>query len=127
MDPMNEPLRILVADGRLERLQEVTNTLIGLGHQVLPEIELTRVGPVTAGEKPDVALVVVGESSENALAMIGKIVHEAACPVIALLDVEDSNFVKEAAKRGIFAYVTRSEDPQELASSFDVVLRRFAE
>lgn len=124
---MNEPLRILVADGRLERLQEVTNTLIGLGHQVLPEIELTRVGPVTAGEKPDVALVVVGESSDNALAMIGKIVHEAACPVIALLDVEDSNFVKEAAKRGIFAYVTRSEDPQELASSFDVVLRRFAE
>ena len=124
---MNEPLRILVADGRLERLQEVTNTLIGLGHQVLPEIELTRVGPVTAGEKPDVALVVVGESSDNALAMIGKIVHEAACPVIALLDVEDSNFVKEAAKRGIFAYVTRSEDPQDLASSFDVVLRRFAE
>ncbi len=128
MDPMNNaPLTILVADGRRERLQEVASTLIGLGHQTLSELELARVGPVTAAERPDVAIVVVGESSEHALAMIGKIVHEAACPVIALLDVEDSNFVKEAAKRGIFAYVTRSDDTRELASSFDIVLRRFAE
>src|SRR6266540_3940294 len=128
MDPMNNaPLTILVADARRERLQEVASTLIGLGHQTLSELELARVGPVTAAERPDVAIVVVGESSEHALAMIGKIVHEAACPVIALLDGEDSNFVKEAAKRGIFAYVTRSDDTRELASSFDIVLRRFAE
>ena len=128
MDPMiTAPLRILVAGGRQERLQEVTNTLIGLGHNALTELGLERVGPVTAAERPDVAIVVVGEGSERALAMIGKIVHEAACPVIALLDVEDSDFVKEAARRGIFAYVTKSEDTGELASSFDIVLRRFAE
>jgi len=128
MDPMiNAPLRILVADGRQERLQEVADTLTGLGHHALSELELARVGPVTAAERPDVAIVIVGEGSEHALSMIGKIVHEAACPVIALLDVEDPDFVKEAAKRGIFAYLTRSEDTRELASSFDIVLQRFAE
>src|SRR5439155_8491397 len=93
----------------------------------LSELEPARVGPVTAAERPDVAIVIVGEGSEHALSMIGKIVHEAACPVIALLDVEDPDFVKEAAKRGIFAYLTRSEDTRELASSFDIVLQRFAE
>lgn len=43
---------------------------------------------VTRRERPDVALVGWGESSSSAhaLELIGKIVHEAACPVIALLD-----------------------------------------
>ena len=31
---------------------------------------------------------------------------QAACPVIALLDVQDGAFIREAAKRGIFAYIT---------------------
>jgi AmiR/NasT family two-component response regulator len=53
-------------------------------------------------------------------------VHEAACPVIALLEHADPDFVNEAAKRGIFAYVTDS-DPEQLQSALDIVLRRFAE
>src|SRR5205814_514678 len=35
--------------------------------------------------------------------------------------------IAEAAKRGIFAYVTGGEDPSELQSSIDIALRRFAE
>jgi AmiR/NasT family two-component response regulator len=53
-------------------------------------------------------------------------VHEAACPVIAVLDVKDRGFINEAAKRGIFAYVADG-DSQEMQSSIDIVLRRFAE
>jgi hypothetical protein len=37
---------------------------------------------VTARERPDVALVGLGESSDHALGLIEKIVHESACPVI---------------------------------------------
>jgi hypothetical protein len=46
--------------------------------------------------------------------------------VIALLEAKDSEFVNEAAKRGIFAYITDG-DSEQLQSSIDVVLRRFAE
>lgn len=46
--------------------------------------------------------------------------------MIALLDVEDRAFVNEAAKRGVFAYLTDGE-AAELQSSIDIVLRRFAE
>jgi response regulator NasT len=74
-----------------------------------------------------VAVVIVGESSEHSLGMIDRIVREAACPVIAVLAVQDRRFVDEAARRGIFAYVVHEEDARELQSSMDIVLRRFAE
>ena len=82
-----------------------------LGHEVIArEIEVEDVGPVTARERPDVALVGLGESSEHALGMIEKIVQEAACPVIVLLHAPDPTFVKEASKRGIFAYIVDADE-----------------
>jgi AmiR/NasT family two-component response regulator len=121
-------LRILIADGHGDRLEQVAKAVVSLGHEVLSrEGELSNVGRATATLKPDVAIVIVGDSSDHALGMIGKIVQEAACPVIAVLDVEDRAFIKEAARRGIFAHIAGGEDPQEFQSSIDIVLQRFAE
>jgi AmiR/NasT family two-component response regulator len=123
----SQALRVLVADGRPERLQQVTQAVASLGHEVVTlKGELEDVGRMTAVERPDLAVVILGESSDDALRMIGRIVHEAACPVIAVLDVEDPAFINEAARRGIFAYI-RGGDPQELQSSIDITLQRFAE
>jgi response regulator NasT len=58
--------------------------------------------------------------------MISQIVHEAACPVIALLESSDTDYVNEAARRGVFAYVI-NRDPGELQNALDITLRRFAE
>jgi len=46
--------------------------------------------------------------------------------VIALLETDDHEFVTEAAKRGVFAYITSAEADQ-LQDSLAIVLRRFAE
>jgi len=70
---------------------------------IAPQIEVSEVGPITAREQPDVAFVGLGASSQHALELIEQIVHEAACPVVALLHEPDPDFVMEAAKRGIFA------------------------
>ena len=122
------PLRILVTDGMSGQLEVITRTVVGLGHEVIArESSLPEVARLTATERPDVALVIVSQGTTHALEMIDQIVHEAACPVIALLHVQDRNFIMEAAKRGIFAYVIDGGDPEELQSSIDVVLRRFAE
>jgi response regulator NasT len=122
-----EHLRVLIANERKDRLALVAPIVAGLGHEVIArEIEVEDVGPVTARERPDVALVGLGESSAHALGLIEKIVREAACPVIALIHAPDSAFVKEASKRGIFAYITDS-DAKDWQSSIDIVLRRFAE
>ena len=105
----------------------LTKLLAVLGHVVVAgSVEVEEIGATTRREHPDVALVALGESSEHALDLIDRVVHEAACPVIALLNSSDPTFVNEAAKRGVFAYVTDG-DAEALQSALDIVLRRFAE
>jgi response regulator NasT len=126
-EPREQSLRVLVANEQQARLGIITDVLAGLGHVVVAAgIEVDQIGAATREERPDVALVALGESSEHALELIGRIVHEAACPVIALLHDSDPHFVNEAAKRGIFAHIT-DDDPEQLQSTLDIVLRRFAE
>ncbi len=120
-------LRVLIANERKDRLALVAPIVASLGHEVIArEIEVQDVGAVTARERPDVALVGLGASSTHALELIERIVQEAACPVIVLIHAPDPGFVKEASKRGVFAYITDG-DATELQSSIDIVLRRFAE
>ncbi len=120
-------LRVLIANERKDRLALVAPIVAALGHEVIArEIDVRDVGPVTARERPDVALVGLGQSSDHALGLIEKIVQEAACPVIVLLHAPDPAFVKEASKRGVFAYITDA-DALDWQSSIDIVLRRFAE
>jgi AmiR/NasT family two-component response regulator len=123
-------LRVLIANERRDRLALVAPIVATLGHEVIArEIDVDEVGPVTARERPDVALVGLGESSEHALILIEKIVQEASCPVILLIHESNPGFVREASKRGIFAYITdgEGEDGPEWQSSIDIVLRRFSE
>jgi AmiR/NasT family two-component response regulator len=125
--PDVQRLRVLVANERQDRAAKVAEIIAGLGHEVIaPQIEVSEVGAVTAREQPDVAFVGLGHSSEHALELIEEIVHEAACPVVALLHEPDPGFVVEAAKRGIFAYIT-DEHSEEWQNSIEIVLRRFAE
>ncbi len=109
-------LRVLVADESVTRLETLGAVVSGLGHEVVTVI----------GEHPDVALIGLDVSSDHALQLIDELVHEAACPVIALLRAQDSAYVREAAKRGIFAYVVEA-GPEELQSAIDITLRRFTE
>jgi len=120
-------LRVLIANQRSERLDMLAEVVSGLGHKVIArEIHVSEVAAVTARERPDVAFVGLGESADHALDLITKIVASAFCPVIALLDTYDGEWVNEAATRGIFAYIVDSR-PEELQSSIDITLRRFGE
>ena len=122
-----EHLRVLIANERRDRLALVAPIVIALGHEVIArEVDVEDVGAVTARERPDVALVGLGTSSEHALELIDKIVRAATCPVIVLLHAPDPGFVREASKRGVFAHIS-DDDIEEWQSSIDIVLRRFAE
>ena len=122
-----EPLRVLIANERKERLQRTTGLVAAMGHHVIArELEVSEVAAATAETMPDVALVGLGDSTQHALDLISRIVQEAACPVIAILESANPEFVNEAAKRGVFAYVTDGA-PEEVQSAVDIVLRRFAE
>jgi AmiR/NasT family two-component response regulator len=120
-------LRVLIANERRDRLALVAPIVVSLGHEVIArEVDVSDVGQVTARERPDVALVGLGDDSQHALDLIDKIVREAACPVIALLHSPDAAFVREASKRGVFAHINDA-DIDDWQSAIDIVLRRFAE
>jgi response regulator NasT len=126
-DHGTEHLRVLIANEREDRLALVAPIVVGLGHEVIArEIAVEDVGAVTARERPDVALVGLGESSASALDTIDTIVRGAACPVIVLLHARDPAFVREASKRGVFAHISDA-DVEDWQSAIDIVLRRFAE
>jgi response regulator NasT len=120
-------LRVLIANQRPDRLEMLAQVVSELGHEVIArEIHVSEVAAVTARERPDVAFVGLGESAEHALDLITEIVGGAFCPVIALLDAYDGEWVNKAASRGVFAYIVDSR-PEELQSAIDITLRRFAE
>jgi response regulator NasT len=103
-----ERLRVLIANERKDRLALVASIVAGLGHKVIArEIDVEDVGPVTARERPDVALVGLGESSQHALGLIEKIVQEAACPVI-VLPMHPTRRSSEASN-GAFASITDAD------------------
>jgi AmiR/NasT family two-component response regulator len=120
-------LRVLIANQRADRLELLAKVVKGLGHEVIArEIHVSEVAAVTARERPDVAFVGLGASADHALDLITQIVSEAFCPVIALLETYDGDWVNEAASRGVFAYIVDSR-PEELQSAIDITLRRFGE
>jgi response regulator NasT len=122
-------LQVLIANEQDERLETITGIVEALGHEIVARgVDITDVGQLSRSTGAEVALVGLGIDGEHALDQISAIVHEAACPVIALLDVADPRYVEAAAKRGVFAYVViNGTDSAELQSAIDITLRRYAE
>jgi AmiR/NasT family two-component response regulator len=121
-------IRVLIVDGHADRIREVTSTITSLGHEVVGRSsDPASLGHATAAELADVALVIVGDNSRQALEFIRTIVREAACPVIAILEVQDRRFIDQAARLGIFAYIIHGGDLDAMQSSIDIALERFAE
>ena len=127
MSENEKHLRVLIANEKRERLDILAQVVSRLGHEVIArEIYVKEVGAATERERPDVALVGLGMSSEHALDLISEIIREASCPVIALLSANDPTYIREAAKRGVFAYIVDGH-PEELQSAIDITLQRFSE
>jgi response regulator NasT len=124
---VGEHLRVLIVAEASDRLEELAEVVGGLGHEVVTgELDVRAIGALTTRERPDVALVGLGLTSQHALGLIDQIVLEASCPVIALLSAEDPAYVREAAKRGVFAYLVDTHR-DELESAIDITLQRFTQ
>ena len=128
MPETDHRLQVLIANEHDDRLERITAIVEALGHEVVArDVNIRDVGPLSRSTGAEVALVGLGLDGEHALEQISAIVHEAACPVIALLDATDPSYVHEAAQRGVFAYVVLEGGGGELQGALAITLRRFAE
>jgi response regulator NasT len=120
-------LRILTADEDEAALRRTSTMLGELGHEVTATaVDLAQVTEAVAREDPELSVVVVHHDDQHALDLIEEITAFAAGPVIALLAVEDPEFVRRAADRGLYAAV-RGGQPEAMQGAIEVAMSRHAE
>jgi len=121
-------LTVLLADEDEDALTRLGQVLQALGHEVTPfAVSVEEATELIAREDPDLAIVVVHQDDDHALALIAEAVETASGPVIAQLrGRDDMDFVARAAEHGISAFV-ESNDPQEVQASIEVTIRRYRE
>jgi AmiR/NasT family two-component response regulator len=119
-------LRVLVANEHRDRLGTLATLVEGLGQEIVArEVHVSAVADRARELLPDVAVVGLHDhNTEHALGMIEEIVGEGICPVVAVIEGSDPEFVATAAQSGIFAYIN-TLDPDAMRGAFDIALRRF--
>lgn len=127
VEKLDGGLRVLVADEDKQALDSVAAIVRSLGHDVVARATSTAgAAEAIAEEDPQVAMVKLHSDDEHALELIEELIEAGGCPVVALLDKEDADFVSRAAERGIIAYA-QPVDEESVKSSLEVAVRRFAE
>lgn len=126
-DGQSQGLRVLVADEDHAALDSVAKLLRSLGHEVCARA--VGVGEVSARiheDEPDVALVKLHDDDQHALDLIDEITDDATCPVIALMEVPETDFISRAAQHGIYAYV-QPVTAETVQGAIEVAMRRHAD
>jgi len=120
-------LRVLIADEDKDALHSLAEVLEGLGHEVAPYVvSVSEAVELISTEDPDLAIVVVHQDDDHALALIAESVEYASGPVIAQTRDGDVEFVARAAERGISAWI-ESTSPESVQGAIEVALRRYEE
>jgi AmiR/NasT family two-component response regulator len=120
-------LRVLIANEDKDALDRLAAVLEQLGHEVAPyAVAVSEAIELIATEDPDLAIVVVHQDDEHALALIAETVEYASGPVIAQTRNGDVDFVARAAERGISAWI-ESASPEVVQGAIEVALRRYEE
>jgi AmiR/NasT family two-component response regulator len=125
--PRHRGLRVLVANEDKQALDDVTRILNELGHEVIARaVSNAEVAAQIHREEPDAALVKLHADEEHALELIDEIVEGADCPVLALMESDDLDFVSRAAEKGIYAYVSPLSK-EAVQGAIDIAVRRQSE
>jgi AmiR/NasT family two-component response regulator len=120
-------LRVLIADEDKNALDQLAGVLEQLGHEVAPYVvSVSEAIELIGTEDPDLAIVVVHQDDDHALALIAETVEYASGPVIAQTRNGDVDFVSRAAERGISAWI-ESMSPEAVQGAIEVALRRYEE
>jgi len=120
-------LTVLIADEDRAGLDRLGAVLEGLGHEVTPyAVSVQEASALIVKEDPDLAIVMVHQDDEHALALIGEAVECASGPVIATIGRSDVDFVARAAEHGVSALV-ESTEPSAIQGAIEVALRRYRE
>lgn len=120
------PTRILVADDEFLVATELTAWLVDGGY--------TTVGPVSSGQEairlatlasPDLALLDIRMPNGDGLSAAKTLMRDLSIPVIILTAYGDAENVRVAEEAGVFAYLIKPAEPEQLKAAIEIAWGRY--
>ena len=119
-------MRVLLADDELIIRMDLKELLEEQGHKVLAACkdgdEALQQARVL---KPDVALLDIKMPGKSGLEAAEIMAQEVLCPVVLLTAFSDPKLVKEAARAGVFGYLTKPFNREEIGPTLFMAAAQF--
>ncbi len=116
-----KPLRILVAEDQSLVAAEIAGTLREIGHEVVACVgdgqaaaDAVRAGGI------DLVLMDVNMPGRNGLSAAAEVYREHQVPVVMLTAYSDRALVEDAQHAGVFGYIIKPADPDQLRVTIDI-------
>ena len=114
----------MIANEEPERLDLLAEALIGLGHAVLVR-DVSLIPESESDEAPPhIALVGRSSTAMPPLEVVRQLVNAGSFPTVASLAALDADYVLEAARAGVYAFVVGT-DARDIQAAMDIAIERF--
>ncbi len=124
----NQPKRIMIAEDEHLLAQNLCNELTGLGYEVIgPASNGLRAVELAARQRPDLALMDIRMPEMDGLEASRALYLQMKVPVVILSAYSDSQYVDSAADIGVFGYLLKPVNLDDLRVTLPVAWSRYLE
>jgi len=125
---MSGSLRVLIAEDEYLCLMGIRSSLRSLGHRVIAEASNGRHAVDQALEKkPDLIIMDINMDDMDGIEAIRRVNDQMLIPSIIVTGYCEDDLVKRATDAGVFAYLVKPVDADDLKSAIEVAMARFEE
>ena len=125
---MSGSLRVLIAEDEYLCLMGIRSSLRSLGHRVIAEASNGRHAVDQALEKkPDLIIMDINMDDMDGIEAIRRVNEQMLIPSIIVTGYCEDDLVKRATNAGVFAYLVKPVDADDLKSAIEVAMARFEE
>ncbi len=125
---MERPLRVLVAEDEYLCLMGIKANLKRLGHHLVGEASNGKEAIKLALEKkPDLIIMDINMDSMDGIEAIRHINEDLFIPCIILTGYTDDNLIQRAKDVGVFGYLIKPVDENDLKGAIEIAFAKFGE
>lgn len=125
---MSEALKIAVADDEPEILEDLVETLVAMGHQVVASARNGReLVERCRAARPDLIITDIKMPDMDGLDAAAQICREQPVPIILVSAYSDPEFIERALENHVLAYLIKPIHDDNLRTSIALAMRRFQE
>jgi response regulator NasT len=125
---MSQPLKILIVEDETMVGIGLQDQLTAMGHEVVGQAATAMDALAQFREKtPDVVLMDVKLDGVDGIDLAVECMKIRRVPLIIVSAYSNSDLVRRAGDAGVFGYLVKPVDPNQLAAQLDIAVRRFRE